>query len=141
METVEIKLIPTENILTIIPLLKLLNTATPEEILKKRVLEMSKQHYKCVGMYINEELIGISGLWFLTRHYSGKTIEPDHVVINNANRNKGLGKKLINWIHNYAQSIGYEASELNTYIHNVPSHRFYEKEGYSRLGFHYLKIF
>ena len=139
MENIEIKLIPTKDILTIIPLLKQINTTTSDEILKKRILEMTKQHYKCVGMYLNEELIGISGLWFLTRHYSGSTIEPDHVVINMAYRNKGLGKKLFKWIHNYAQSIGYEASELNTYIHNVPSHRFYENEGYNKLGYHYLK--
>ncbi|RXP57102.1 GNAT family N-acetyltransferase [Lutibacter sp. HS1-25] len=141
MEIIEIKLIPTKNILTIIPLLKQLNNYTSESILKKRVLEMSKQHYKCVGMYINEELIGIAGLWFLTRHYCGSTIEPDHVIINSAFRNKGYGKKLFNWIHNYAQNIGYEAAELNTYIENISSHRFYENEGYKKLGFHYLKIF
>lgn len=141
MENIEIKLISTKDILTIIPLLKQINSTTSEEILKKRVLEMSEQHYKCVGMYLNEVLIGISGLWFLTRHYSGKTIEPDHVVIKKEYRNKGLGKKLFKWIHNYAQSIGYEASELNTYIDNIPSHRFYENEGYNKLGFHFLKIF
>ena len=92
-------------------------------------------------MYLNNELIGISGLWFLTRHYSGKTIEPDHVVISSKYRDKGLGKLLFEWIYKYAQSIGYEATELNTYIHNVKSHKFYENEGYKKLGFHYLKKF
>lgn len=141
MQNLEIKLIPTKDILTILPLLKKLNKITSEKILKQRLLEMTTQHYKCVGMYINDELIGISGLWFLTRHYSGKTIEPDHVIINSKYRNHRLGKKLFEWIYKYAQSIGYEASELNTFIHNVKSHRFYENEGYKKLGFHYLKIF
>lgn len=141
MQNLEIKLIPTKDILTILPLLKKLNKITSEKNLKQRLLEMTTQHYKCVGMYINDELIGISGLWFLTRHYSGKTIEPDHVIINSKYRNHRLGKKLFEWIYKYAQSIGYEASELNTFIHNVKSHRFYENEGYKKLGFHYLKIF
>jgi len=140
MENIEIKLIETKNILTIVPLLQQLNKFTPKKILEKRVLEMTKQHYKCVGMYLNEELIGVSGLWFLTRHYCGSTVEPDHVIINEAYRNLGLGKKLFDWIHKYAQSIGYEATELNTYIENEPSHRFYENEGYKKLGYHYLKI-
>ena len=48
---------------------------------------------------------------------------------------------LFEWIHKYAQDIGYEASELNTYIENKKSHRFYENEGYKKLGFHYLKKF
>ena len=141
MENLEIKLIPNKDILIVLPLLKELNKTTSEEILKKRLLEMATQHYKCVGMYLNNELVGMSGLWFLTRHYCGKTIEPDHVIISKNHRNKGLGKKLFNWIYNYAQSIGYEATELNTYIRNVKSHRFYENEGYKKLGFHYLKIF
>ena len=141
MQNIEIKLIPSKNILSILPLLKELNKTTSDSILKKRLLEMTTQHYKCVGVYLNNELIGISGLWFLTRHYSGRTIEPDHVVISSKHRNLGLGKKLFEWIYKYAQSIGYEATELNTYIHNVKSHRFYENEGYKKLGFHYLKKF
>ncbi|WP_372793054.1 GNAT family N-acetyltransferase [Lutibacter sp.] len=141
MENIEIKLIETKNILSIFPLLKELNSTTSDTILKQRLLEMTTQHYKCVGMYLNNELIGISGLWFLTRHYCGRTVEPDHVVINFKHRNKGLGKKLFEWIYNYAQSIGYEATELNTYIENVKSHKFYENEGFKKLGYHYLKKF
>ncbi len=141
MENIEIKLIETKNILSIFPLLKELNSNTSDTILKQRLLEMTTQHYKCVGMYLNNELIGISGLWFLTRHYCGRTIEPDHVVINLKHRNKGFGKKLFEWIYNYTQSIGYEATELNTYIENVKSHKFYENEGFKKLGYHYLKKF
>jgi len=141
MQNIEIKLIKPENILSILPLLREINKITSEDILKQRLLEMSTQNYKCVGVYLNDELIGISGLWFLTRHYCGRTIEPDHVVINSKYRNKGLGKILFEWIYNYAQSIGYEATELNTYIKNEKSHRFYENEGYKKLGFHYLKKF
>ncbi len=141
MENIEIKIIPTENILSILPLLRELNDYTSEEILTQRVLEMTTQNYKCVGMYLKNTLIGISGLWFLTRHYCGRSIEPDHVIISKDFRNHGLGKKLFNWIHNYAQSIGYEATELNTYIANIKSHSFYENMGYKKLGYHYIKIF
>jgi diamine N-acetyltransferase len=141
MENIEIKLIPVENILSILPLLKQLNTTTNEAVLKNRVIEMSTQNYKCVGIYFNTKLIGIAGLWFLTRHYCGKTIEPDHVIITSEFRNKGIGKKLFEWIYNYAKKNGCESSELNTYISNVKSHKFYEEEGYKKLGYHYLKIF
>jgi len=53
----------------------------------------------------------------------------------------------LDWVKNYligfiyAQSIGYEATELNTYIEHEPSQRFYENKGYKKLGYHYLKIF
>jgi len=142
MESIEIKLIPKENILVILPLLTELNNYTSKDVLINRIVEMAKQeNYTCIGMYLNNELIGISGLWFIIRHYCGRTIEPDHVVISSALRNKGLGKLLFEWIYNYAEKNGYEASELNTYIGNKKSHTFYEKEGYKKLGFHYLKKF
>ena len=142
MESIEIKLIPKGNMLVILPLLTELNNYTSKEVLIDRLKEMAQQeNYKCIGMYLNNELIGISGLWHIIRHYCGKTIEPDHVVISSEHRNKGLGKLLFQWIYNYAEKNGYEASELNTYIRNKKSHKFYENEGYRKLGFHYLKKF
>lgn len=135
----EFKFIPKEDILSIIPLVKLINDYTPEETLKERILEMTNQHYKCIGVYVEGELIGISGLWFLTRHYAGKTIEPDHVVIKEAFRNKGIGRQLFDWIHQYARDNGYDATELNTFIENVKSHKFYENQGYKKLGLHFVK--
>ena len=29
-------------------------------------------------LYVEGELVGISGLWYSTRHYIGKSAEPDH---------------------------------------------------------------
>lgn len=139
MENPEIKFIAKEHIFSILPLLKELNHFTDEAILKKRLLEMTSQQYKCVGLYVNEELVGICGLWFLTRHYCGKTIEPDHVIIAKEFRSKGLGKILFNWLDDYARENGYEAMELNTYIENIKSHQFYENQGFKKLGFHFLK--
>ena len=106
MEYLEIKLIEKEKIIEILPLLKELNTNTPDDVLKERLLEMITQHYECVGVYLNDELVGISGLWFLTRHYCGKTVEPDHVVIGKNHRNKGLGKKLLNGLTITHKALG-----------------------------------
>lgn len=140
MENLEIKIIPPINSLCILPLLKELNNFTSDEVLIERIKDMNLQtHYKCIGVFFKGNLIGISGLWHLTRHYCGKTIEPDHVIISSEFRGQGIGKKLLEWIYNYAQQIGYEATELNTYIENTKSHTFYEKEGFKRLGYHYLK--
>ena len=139
MNTFSIKIIDKNNIHTIIPLLLKLNDNTPICLLKVRLNEMITQDYECVGVYDDKKLIGIAGLWFTTRHYCGKSIEPDHVVIDELYRNKGIGKKLFTWIYKYAKSKGCEASELNTYVDNPQSHKFYYNEGYKILGFHFLK--
>lgn len=139
MPEINIKLIETKYIESILPLMMQLNTTTPKDVLLIRIREMTTQNYKCVGLYSNEVLIGIAGLWFMTRHYCGKSIEPDHVVIDNAYRNKGLGKQLFEWIYTYGKKMGCEVSELNAYIPNTKSHDFYEREGYRKLGFHFIK--
>jgi GNAT superfamily N-acetyltransferase len=130
-----------EDILDIIPLLQTINTKKPSDILKQRVVEMSKlPNYECIGLYIDENLIGISGLWYSTRHYIGKTVEVDHVVIDAALRGKNLGKQFFKWIYEYTNNKGYEAVELNTYTGNTKSHKFYHNEGFDIYGFHFLKV-
>jgi len=140
MENYKFEFIDPRNIDIIMPLLAQVNKKTSREILLQRIHEMVKENYKCLGIYDNEVLIGICGLWFLTRHYCGKTIEPDHVMIEPHYQSKGLGKLLFEWIFNYAKENGYEASELNTYVNNTRSHKFYYNLGYQIKGFHFVKI-
>ena len=137
----QIKVIKTEEILTIIPLLTKLNSKTPLKLLKERVLEIAEiANYECVGLYLDEKLVGISGLWYSTRHYIGKTVEPDHVILDDTIRGQGIGKQFFNWIDNHVKSKGCEAIELNAYVNNPQSHKFYYNEGYNIYGFHFLKV-
>ena len=130
-----------ENILEIIPLLQKLNTKTPKDLLKRRVLEMTNyENYECIGVFYNDKLIGVCGLWYSIRHYIGKSVEPDHVVIDESFRGQNIGKQLFSWIYEYTKSKGCEAVELNTYTGNTKSHKFYYNEGFDIYGFHFLKV-
>ena len=134
------KIIEKNNINSIIPLVqKLNNNKQSEAILKKRFAEMITQNYECAGIFDGEQLIGISGMWFCTRHYSGKSVEIDHVYIDDDYRGKGLGKQFLKWIYNYVNKKGCEAVELNTYVQNYPSHKLYYNEGFEILGYHFVK--
>lgn len=138
---IEIRPIEKENILDVIPLVQKINTKTPLALLEKRFLEMATlAHYECIGLYIDKKLIGITGLWYSTRHYIGKSVEPDHVVIDEAYRGKKLGKQFFDWIYEYTKNKGCEAVELNTYTGNTKSHKFYYNEGFNIYGFHFLKV-
>jgi len=135
------KVIEKEDILQILPLLKQLNTTTPTDTLKTRVLEMATYpNYECIGVFDEDKLIGICGLWYCTRHYIGRSVEPDHVIVNNEYRGQKIGKKLFDWIKEYTKSKGYEAMELNTYTGNRKSHKFYYNENFEIYGFHFLNI-
>jgi len=140
MNNLSIKVISKDKILTIVPLLEKLNAKTPKKTLINRVLEMSNQNYECIGLYQADNLIGICGLWYSTRHYIGKTAEVDHVIIEAKSRNKGLGRLFFIWIYKYLLEKGCDATELNTFVDNKKSHRFYCNEGYDIYGFHMVKI-
>ncbi|WP_452223292.1 GNAT family N-acetyltransferase [Lacinutrix chionoecetis] len=134
------KIISKKDINSIIPLIqKLTNHANSDAILKERFATMVKENYECAGVFEGDKLIGISGMWFQTRHYAGKSVEFDHVYIDDAYRSKGLGKDFFNWLHNYVKAKGCTTSELNTYVQNYPSHKFYYNLGYEIYGYHFYK--
>ena len=134
------KIIDKKDINTIIPLVrKLTSNANSENVLKERFAAMVEENYECAGVVDNEKLIGVCGMWFQTRHYTGKSMEVDHVYIEEAYQGKGLGKEFFKWLYDYAKSKGCNTSELNTYVQNYPSHKFYYNEGYEIYGYHFFK--
>ena len=96
-------------------------------------------NYYCFGMFLEHKLIGISNGWITVRLYSGKQLEVDNVVINDSFQSKGYGKKLFQFIEKWAKQNQCKTIELNAYIQNSKSHKFYYNLGYSILGFHFFK--
>ncbi|MDO6760317.1 GNAT family N-acetyltransferase [Tamlana sp. 2_MG-2023] len=134
------KIIGKEYINDILPLVKKLNAdKISEALLKERITEMFTQNYECAGVFDDEKLIGVCGLWFCTRHYSGRSVEPDHVFIAEAYRGNRLGHQFFSWIYDYVSKKGYESIELNTYVNNSASHKFYYNQGFTILGYHFFK--
>ncbi|WP_245933920.1 GNAT family N-acetyltransferase [Candidatus Ulvibacter alkanivorans] len=137
---ISFRIIPASEIHSILPLLKMLSKKTPSEaILKTRLTEMAQQNYECVGIYLDSVLIGCCGLWFQTRHYAGRSIEMDHVVVTDEHRNSGIGKKLMNYVYEYAKKHDCNWVELNTYVDNFLSHKFYYSHGFVAKGYHFIK--
>ena len=125
---------------TVIPfVLELGEYQIDEALLRARFQEMFSQNYECFGVYFKDELIGVFGLWFTTRHYCGKSCEPDHIYIHREYQNKGIGNEILDFIFRYAKEKGCETSELNSYVQNFRSHKFYMNHGYVIKGYHFLK--
>ncbi len=137
---IRFSIIPKEDILIILPLLNKLNNGNiSEEILQERVLEMITQNYECLGIYDDENLIGICGMWFQTRHYAGKSCEIDHVIIDDSYQSNGIGGKMMEFIYEYVAGKKCNWVELNTYVHNFPSHKFYNNQNFEAKGYHFVK--
>lgn len=138
---VTFSLIPTADINIVVPFLQLLNNQIDEAILEQRLTEMVSQVYECVGIYDADKLIGIAGLWTITKYYIGKHMEPDNVIIDPNYRGQKIGEQLMQWIYSYAQSKGCVATELNCYVTNSDGIKFWHNQGYKIVGYHFQRVF
>ncbi len=137
---ISISIIEKNDIFSIVPLLqKLGNFSVSEPLIKERLQEMVEQNYECLGVFDAGKLIGVCGLWFQTRHYAGRSVEVDHVIIDDAYRSHGIGKILMEYVYEYARKKSCNWVELNTYVHNFPSHKFYYNQGFVAKGYHFVK--
>jgi|TARA_B100000767_G_scaffold244817_1_gene243311 GNAT superfamily N-acetyltransferase len=137
---IHFQIIQKEFISEIIPLIQeFTDNKFPNDILEIRFNEMFTQNYQCIGVFKGDMLIGLCGLWFQTRHYAGKSCEPDHVYIQPEYQGLGLGNKMFDYVEKYCKEKGCESLELNTYVQNTSSHKFYYNLGYKILGYHFFK--
>lgn len=141
MKNLQTKLInPLEHKPRVLDLLRQLNPEMDTKYLESTQTEMYRlPNYKCFGLYLNDELIGISSAWTTVRIYCGKQLELDNVIIDSKIQSKGYGKHFINSIQEWSISNNYESLSLNTYVQNSRSHKFYFNEEFKILGFHFEK--
>jgi len=96
-------------------------------------------NYYCLGYYDQEGLIAVCGLWKTIRVYSGLQFEIDHFMVKPNRQSEGIGKQFLLKIENWAKNEGAKTIELNTYTENKASHKFYHREDFKILGFHFQK--
>ncbi|MGV6861312.1 MAG: GNAT family N-acetyltransferase [Putridiphycobacter sp.] len=117
-----------------------LNPKLTLEAVKAYQTEMFKlPTYYCFGILKEGKIIGISSGWLTIRYYSGKQLEVDNVIIDKNVQSKGYGKLFFEYIEEWAKQNDCKTVELNTYLQNSRSHKFYYNLGYSVLGFHFWK--
>lgn len=102
--------------------------------------EMIPRGYTQIGAFENEICMGITGLWFGTKLWSGKYLEIDNFVVHPDHRSKGIGKKLTDYINQKGIELGCSMIVLDAFTGNFPAHRFYYNQGYGPKGFHFVKI-
>ncbi len=134
------KILTEKDLSKISKLTKQLNPDMPIAQLENRQLRMFEfANYKCFGFFEGTKLVGVSSGWITVKLYSDKQLEIDNVIIDNAIQSKGYGKKFMQEIEAWAKANDCKTVELNTYVQNGRSHKFYFNQGYDILGFHFQK--
>ena len=137
-----LKALTIEHLEEIVYLTHQLNPAMERTMLKEHQTAMfAFNNYTCFGVFKNNKLIGLCSGWLTVRIYSGKQLEIDNVIIDASMQSKGFGKKFLALLEDWAKINNCNTVELNTYLQNSGSHKFYFNQGYRILGFHFQKQF
>jgi len=101
--------------------------------------DMVPNNYYQAAAYDGDVCVAVSGYWIGTKLYSGKYIEIDNFVVDQAYRSKGVGQQLLNWMLDEGRRNNCRTAMLDAYVENFKAHHFYYREGFIARGFHYLK--
>ena len=72
--------------------------------------------------------------------YCGNRFEIDDLVTADTDRSRGYGATLVQWLEDRAVRSGCATLTLNSALHRVDAHRFYERHDYEKFGFHFSKL-
>jgi ribosomal protein S18 acetylase RimI-like enzyme len=134
-----IGLLQNEEMLTLFPLIEELNPGMQKTLFEERLTEMQANKFNCIGVWYEDKLVACCGFWILIKFYNGRHVEPDNVGVLAGYRNFGLGQIMMDFLHAHAKQLGCTYSELNAYVSNNRAHKFYFKDDYKILGFHFQK--
>ena len=127
------------EMLPLAPLLQQLNPISTPEYLDIALDDMIAHGYRMVTIQEGDICLGVAGIWVTTKLYSGKYLEMDNVVVASEYRSRGIGKLLTDYVTELARKEGCAAIMLDAYLENEKAHIFYEREGFVKKGYHFLK--
>lgn len=82
-------------------------------------------------------VVGVAGVRPMELLYCGRILQIDDLIVSEAERSMGVGKALVD--HVKAEAVAQERSEvhLDSALMRADAHRFYFREGFERLGYHF----
>ena len=71
--------------------------------------------------------------------YCGRRLEVDDLVTGAADRSEGFGAMILGWIEGRTRDLGCATVTLNSATHRLDAHRFYYRQHYGAIAFHFSK--
>lgn len=129
-----------EEMLANLPLLNEVYPSLTEKEYFEELSQMLPHNYGQVGVFLNEECVGLTGYWIGTKLWCGKYLELDNVVISAKHRSKGIGKRLFDYMEKRAKEENCTMLALDSYTTNFKAHKFFYNQGYAPKGFHFIHL-
>lgn len=94
--------------------------------------EMAAEGYRLFAGYDDDEVVAVAGVTVSTNFYLGKHAYVYDLVTTADRRSEGHGRRLLEFVHEWAADRGCAAVELESGLWREDAHRFYEEMGYEK---------
>jgi GNAT superfamily N-acetyltransferase len=106
---------------------------TKEELLERLIPYQDKFHGVVFVAVLDCTVVGWISLNVVKYFYVQPFIEVSGFVVEEKNRNQGIGKKLLKEAESWAKEQGYTLIRIRTNVIRKEAHRFYENNGYKKV--------
>jgi len=93
--------------------------------------------FRLLAATVDGKLGAVAGFRTMEMLYCGRILSIDDLITDEAMRSKGLGTALLDWLTREAQTLGCAQIHLDSALHRLDAHRFYERESFKKLGYHF----
>jgi GNAT superfamily N-acetyltransferase len=122
------------------PLMRELYWHLDEPLYLRRLLAMKNEGYRLFALVIDERVVALAGFELLNDFYLGKHLWLRDLVTAAAERSKGYGKVMMEYIEELAYREGCEKVALLSGLRRMDAHHFYEEHcAYHRLAYVFEK--
>ena len=103
------------------------------------IYEMRDREYTMLGIFENEELLAYAGVVVLTNLYHKRHLFVDELVTDEKERSCGYGEMMLEYLRDYAKMGMCERIVLSSGLQREDAHRFYEREGFMKKSYVFVK--
>jgi len=120
------------------PVMRELRPHVPETEFLARVRTQETSGYRLVMVEEGGEVVAVAGIRVGENLAWGRFLYVDDLVTLPAARSRGYGAALLTWLKGYAAEQGCGQLHLDSGLQREAAHRFYEREGVARTGYHFV---
>lgn len=136
---ITVRQLGTAELPLILPLIEKHNSKIEPAELRRRLEVMILHGYHCIAAFEDGRIAGVAGYWLGARFYCGEYMDVDNVVVDESLRSRGIGLKMMDWLHARAREQGCKVVVLDSYVTYARAHKFYFRQDYEILGFHFSR--
>lgn len=135
----QIRELDLKELLTVYEVVSQLHTSLSYKEFEDLIYDMRDIDYKMVGIMDGERLITYAGVSILTNLYHKRHLYVYELVTDEKYRSKNYGKMMLEYLHDYAKMGMCENIVLSSGFPREEAHGFYEKNGFVKKSFIFLK--